>query len=194
MSATCRAAVRALAGALGTAATLTAVAAAPANAATDATWEALAHCESSGVWSLNTGNGYDGGLQFSPSTWSWFGGGAYAPRAHQASRSEQIAVAERVLAVQGWGAWPACSRRLGLTDADAIAVEQPAPAATPEVAAPAAPAPSGATSTYVVAPGNTSYSIARWHGTDVAGLMALNPGLRDASVIYVGQVLVVPAG
>jgi hypothetical protein len=58
----------------------------------------------------NTGNGYYGGLQFSPSTWRAYGGSG--PAAH-ASREEQIAVAERVLAAQGWGAWPVCSRQAG---------------------------------------------------------------------------------
>ena len=82
-----------------------------ANAASGSTWDALAECESSGNWSANTGNGYSGGLQFSPSTWRAFGGEGSA---HNASRSEQIAVAERVLDGQGWGAWPACSRELGL--------------------------------------------------------------------------------
>jgi ABC-type transport system substrate-binding protein len=82
-----------------------------ASAAPASTWDALAECESSGDWSINTGNGYSGGLQFSPSTWRAYGGEG---RAHEASRAEQIAVAERVLDGQGWGAWPACSRELGL--------------------------------------------------------------------------------
>ena len=72
----------------------------------------MALCESGGNWSINTGNGYYGGLQFSMSTWSAFGGTAYAPRADLATKSEQIAVAERVLAVQGAGAWPTCGRNL----------------------------------------------------------------------------------
>ncbi|TCK20063.1 transglycosylase family protein [Pseudonocardia endophytica] len=84
-----------------------------ANAASDSTWDRLAQCESSGNWAANTGNGFSGGLQFTKSTWSAFGGGQYAPVAHQASRSEQIAVAEKVLAGQGWGAWPACSKKTG---------------------------------------------------------------------------------
>lgn len=76
-----------------------------------ATWDELAQCESSGNWSTDSGNGYHGGLQFSPSTWKAFGGSGAA---HEASRAEQIAVAERVQATQGWQAWPACSKRLGL--------------------------------------------------------------------------------
>lgn len=75
------------------------------------TWDALAECESSGDWGINTGNGYSGGLQFSPSTWRAYGGEGSA---HTASRTEQIAVAERVLDGQGWGAWPACASELGL--------------------------------------------------------------------------------
>ncbi|WP_324273143.1 transglycosylase family protein [Blastococcus brunescens] len=83
---------------------------APAPAGND--WDAVAQCESGGNWSINTGNGYYGGLQFSPSTWLGFGGGDYAPRADLASKSQQIAVAEKVLAVQGRGAWPTCGRNL----------------------------------------------------------------------------------
>lgn len=78
------------------------------------TWDALAQCESSGNWSASTGNGYYGGLQFHPQTWAAHGGHAYAPNAHQASRGQQIAVAERVLQSQGWGAWPSCSAQIGL--------------------------------------------------------------------------------
>jgi hypothetical protein len=77
-------------------------------------WDSLASCESGGNWSTNTGNGFVGGLQFLPQTWLANGGGAYAPSANLATRGEQIIVARRVLAGQGWGAWPACSARLGL--------------------------------------------------------------------------------
>ncbi len=77
-------------------------------------WDALAQCESGGDWHIDTGNGYSGGLQFHPQTWTGHGGGEYAPTAAQASREQQIAVAERVRASQGWGAWPACSASLGL--------------------------------------------------------------------------------
>lgn len=83
----------------------------PANAASTATWDALAQCESTGNWSINTGNGYYGGVQFSLSTWRGFGGSGMP---HQASKAEQIRIAEKVLATQGWGAWPACSAKLGL--------------------------------------------------------------------------------
>jgi len=77
-------------------------------------WDRLAQCESGGNWHINTGNGFSGGLQFAPGTWSGFGGDEFAPRADLASREQQIVMAQRVLRVQGWGAWPACSRKLGL--------------------------------------------------------------------------------
>ncbi|MEX5263468.1 transglycosylase family protein [Kocuria sp. CPCC 205231] len=84
----------------------------PANAAPASTWDALAECESGGNWGTSTGNGFSGGLQFTPSTWAAFGGQG-APQ--DASREQQIAVAENVLDGQGWGAWPACSAKLGLS-------------------------------------------------------------------------------
>ena len=93
--------------------------ASPAQAASGSTWDRLANCESGGNWGINTGNGYYGGLQFSGSTWRAHGGGSYASSAHRASRAEQIAIAEKVLDAQGWGAWPSCSRRLGLGRAEA---------------------------------------------------------------------------
>jgi nucleoid-associated protein YgaU len=81
----------------------------PAHA--DINWEAIARCESGGNWSINTGNGYYGGLQFSRSTWRAYGGTKYADTANRASKSEQIRIAERVLRGQGIGAWPTCGRR-----------------------------------------------------------------------------------
>ena len=77
-------------------------------------WDRLASCESGGRWHIATGNGYYGGLQFSASTWRGFGGTRYASSAHRASRMQQIRIAERVKARQGWGAWPVCSRKVGL--------------------------------------------------------------------------------
>jgi murein DD-endopeptidase MepM/ murein hydrolase activator NlpD len=79
-----------------------------------AVWDRLALCESSGDWSANTGNGYFGGLQFHPQTWTSHGGAAFAPSADLATREEQIAIAQRVLRTQGWRAWPVCSALLGL--------------------------------------------------------------------------------
>ncbi|MEU6477425.1 transglycosylase family protein [Streptomyces sp. NPDC047017] len=86
-----------------------------AHAADVSTWNKVAACESSGDWSVNTGNGYYGGLQFTRSTWDAYGGARYAARADLATRDQQIAVAEKVLAGQGPGAWPVCSVRAGLT-------------------------------------------------------------------------------
>ena len=77
-------------------------------------WDAIAQCEATGNWAINTGNGYYGGLQFSQSTWAAHGGTKYAPRADLATREQQIAVAEKVQASQGWGAWPGCTSKLGL--------------------------------------------------------------------------------
>ncbi|WP_279397204.1 transglycosylase family protein [Curtobacterium sp. VKM Ac-2922] len=119
---------------------------APANAADGSTWDALAQCESGGNWAINTGNGYYGGLQFTQSTWT-ANGGSGSPA--NASRETQIAVAEHVLASQGWGAWPACSAKLGLSGTTgaapaAIPQQQAAPAAAapaPQAAAPTATAP-----------------------------------------------------
>lgn len=110
-----------------------------ASAAPDSDWDRLAQCESGGNWAINTGNGYYGGLQFSGQTWSAFGGGQYAPTANQATREQQIAVAEKILASQGWGAWPACSASLGLNSAptprDAAPAPAPAPAPVQQAAA-----------------------------------------------------------
>ena len=77
-------------------------------------WDSIAECESGGNWAINTGNGYSGGLQFHPQTWAGHGGTQYAPSAHLATREQQIAIAEKVQASQGWGAWPACTAALGL--------------------------------------------------------------------------------
>ena len=87
-----------------------------ASAATDAQWDRVAYCESRDNWSINTGNGYYGGLQFAQHTWVSFGGLQYAPRADLATREEQITVAEHVLARQGWNAWPVCSHYRGPGD------------------------------------------------------------------------------
>lgn len=91
-----------------------AMAAPTATAAPDSDWDRLAQCESGGDWHINTGNGYSGGLQFNAQTWQAYGGGEYAPQAYQASREQQIAIAEKVQAAQGWGAWPACTASMGL--------------------------------------------------------------------------------
>lgn len=194
----------------------------PANAASDATWEKLAQCESGGNWSINTGNGFSGGLQFTPSTWAAFGGQG-APQ--NASKAEQIRVAENVLAGQGWGAWPACSAQLGLTEgptlrdaapqAQEVTQVQEQAQAAPVEAAPAAPAPvaepapapqataevqteyvapAAASGQYTVKAGDTLSSIAASYGTTWQQLHAANANtVADANLIYPGQVLEIPA-
>ncbi|KNX38188.1 transglycosylase [Luteipulveratus halotolerans] len=86
-------------------------------------WDRVAECESGGNWSINTGNGYYGGLQFSYSTWKAYGGQAYASTANRTSRDNQIRIAQRTLASQGPGAWPVCSKRAGLTRTNGAAVQ-----------------------------------------------------------------------
>ncbi|OBH09217.1 transglycosylase family protein [Mycobacterium sp. E1747] len=124
-----------------------------AAAATDGEWDQVARCESGGNWAINTGNGYHGGVQFSSSTWASHGGGQYAPSAELATKEQQIAVAERVLATQGRGAWPVCGGPLsgpsprelpapaGLdAPLDAPGINgQPAPLAPPPADAPPPP-------------------------------------------------------
>jgi hypothetical protein len=114
-----------------------------AAAAPDSEWDRVAACESGGNWGINTGNGYHGGLQFSQGTWSAHGGGEFATSANQATRDQQIAVAERVLATQGRGAWPVCGRGLsGTTPRNVVAdAPQPDPAPAVEPAAFEAPMP-----------------------------------------------------
>jgi hypothetical protein len=80
----------------------------------DTVWDDLAQCESGGNWAINTGNGYYGGLQFSHPTWHGYGGGEFAEYPHEATREEQIVVAERLHAARGFQPWPACRVKLGL--------------------------------------------------------------------------------
>jgi hypothetical protein len=116
-----------------------------AAAAPDSEWDRVAACESGGNWGINTGNGYHGGLQFSQGTWAAHGGGEYASSANQATRDQQIAVAERVLATQGRGAWPVCGRGLSAaTPRNVLAdapVPDPAPPAVPAAFEPPLPPP-----------------------------------------------------
>ncbi|WP_343709268.1 transglycosylase family protein, partial [Mycobacterium sp.] len=104
-----------------------------AAAAPDSDWDRVAACESGGNWTINTGNGYRGGLQFSQGTWASHGGGEYAPSANQATREQQIAVAERVLATQGKGAWPVCGRGLSAATPRNVLADAPPPDAPPPV-------------------------------------------------------------
>ncbi|OEJ26537.1 transglycosylase [Streptomyces agglomeratus] len=105
----------ALAGVAGAAVAVPLMGATSASAASVETWDAVAQCESGGNWSINTGNGYYGGLQFSASSWAAAGGTQYAPTADKASKAQQIATAEKLLDMQGPGAW-ACAGAGGLTN------------------------------------------------------------------------------
>ena len=105
----------------------TALAPSSAHAGSGGVWDRVAACESGGNWSISTGNGYYGGLQFSAQTWLGFGGGKYARYANQATKAQQIAIAQKVLRVQGPGAWPVCSRRAGLTVANGTCLLYPSP-------------------------------------------------------------------
>ncbi|MFH7600168.1 transglycosylase family protein [Streptomyces racemochromogenes] len=131
-----------LAGVAGVAVAAPLMAAGSASAATVSEWDKVAACESGGNWSINTGNGYYGGLQFSASTWAAYGGKAYAAQANQASKSQQIAIAEKVLKGQGKGAWPSCG--VGLSNSayngggSTTTPAKPKPETKP---APAKPAP-----------------------------------------------------
>jgi nucleoid-associated protein YgaU len=179
--------------------------AAPADAATDAQWNALAKCESGGNWHINTGNGYYGGLQFSASTWRAFGGSAFASTADKASREQQITVAAKVAASQGWGAWPTCSVRAGIRGASASApstASRSSSAASRSVtrtplASPTNRAKGGSSGhgKHVVRRGETLSSIAS--ANHVKGgwqrLYAANRGVvKNPNVIRVGQVLALP--
>jgi LysM repeat protein len=155
-----------------------------AGAAPDSVWERLAQCESGGNWSINTGNGYYGGLQFSPATWRAFGGTGMP---HQASRGQQIAVAERTLAAQGWNAWPSCSRKMGLRGYAA----EPGKARSSSSSSQAAPAArSSSGRTHTVTKGETLSKIAAAHGTSWQALYKKNRGtLSNPNVLKIGQEL-----
>lgn len=126
----------------------------PASAAPDSVWDRLARCEATGNWNINTGNGYSGGLQFAPSTWSAYAPPGYPAVAWQATREQQIVVGELVLAAQGWNAWPSCSRELGLYGygVDLRDPESAMPIPEPEPAPEPAPQPAPPTPQVIPAP------------------------------------------
>ncbi len=179
-----------------------------ANAAPLEAWDALAQCESGGNWSINTGNGYYGGLQFSQSSWI-AAGGSGSPAG--ASKAEQIRVAENLLQMQGWGAWPSCTAQLGLSaygTSSAPANLAPQSNEVAEIAAPAvveaapvAEAPVAAVAeapvanTYTVVAGDTLSEIAYAHGfSSWDALLAANSELiTNANVIEIGWELTIPA-
>ncbi|MFD5555952.1 transglycosylase family protein [Streptomyces sp. NPDC127068] len=165
-----------------------------AHAADGGVWDRIARCESGGNWSINTGNGYYGGLQFAGSTWRAYGGTAYAPTADRATRAQQIAVATKVQRGQGWGAWPVCSARAGASGA-APSVAAPAPptstpaprkAGSPLVRGPRHPEVRGG---YTVRGGDTLSTIAARHHTDWRALYTANRHVigTDPHLIVPGQ-------
>ncbi|SDM82207.1 LysM domain-containing protein [Streptomyces sp. cf386] len=193
------------------------MAAGSASAATASEWDAVAQCESGGNWSISTGNGYYGGLQFSASTWAAYGGTQFASTADQASKDQQIQIAEKVLAGQGKGAWPHCGTGLSSaaysgssssgsspsTETTTRSTEQQSASRSAE--RPAAEKKSTKTVTtptgekvkkgdgeYKVVKGDTLSTIAAEH--DVKGgwekLFKLNKDIvEDADLIYPGQQL-----
>ncbi len=164
-------------------------------------WGAVAQCESGGNWQANTGNGFYGGLQFTQGTWAAYGGTRYAGRADQASPSQQIAVAERVLAGQGIGAWPVCGRGAGApasgSTGQSTVDQSSAPAVSHSDRSYTRQAPSVPTvdvhsghGSYVVKPGETLSGIARAHRIEGGWhtLYALNrDSVQNPDLIFVGQ-------
>ncbi|WP_413101622.1 transglycosylase family protein [Streptomyces sp. Inha503] len=210
--------IAALTGLAGAAVAAPLIGATSASAATTSQWDQVAQCESGGNWSINTGNGYFGGLQFSSSTWAAYGGTAYAPTADKASKAQQIQIAEKVLGSQGKGAWPVCGK--GLTSGgspsapstpsgsqgQSSATTESAPAAQPKAQPKAQPhaAPERAArhqtrgpikkgdGEYKVKSGDTLGKIAKAH--DVKGgwkkLFELNKDIvEQADLIFPGQQL-----
>jgi resuscitation-promoting factor RpfA len=175
----------------------------PAQAAPN--WDALAQCESGGRWNINTGNGYYGGVQFAAGTWRGYGGTQFAPRADLATREQQIIVAERVLAGQGPGAWPACSRKTGWHNGAGKSAAAPKQTkkstkkATPKAAPKAAPRPAAAApatpkngADYTVKPGDTLSEIATQFNVPGGWTVVFDRNrdiITDPNLIYPGQQL-----
>ena len=171
-------------------------------------WDRVAKCESGGNWKINTGNGYYGGLQFSAGTWKAYGGRTYASQAHRATEAEQIAIARRVLAGQGPGAWPTCSRRAGLTKVNGKASKNATSATNPgasttkkasdstkKIAKKAASKKYSANAsdkTVRVKRGDTISKIAKRHHVKGGwkGLWELNKKtVKNPNLIFIGQVI-----
>ena len=185
-----------------------ALSATAANATTGtSTWDSLAQCESGGNWATNTGNGYTGGLQFSDSTWAAYGGTGSAANA---SRDQQIAVAEKVQASQGWGAWPSCAAQLGLSGGATAVAPQSVPVQIPQAPvtqvpvtqAPAVSAPQHAApvplsgETYTVEPGDTLSIVAEKLGVEGGWERLADANLdtiANPNLVFAGQVLQLPA-
>ncbi|MGC9542696.1 transglycosylase family protein [Streptomyces sp. UG1] len=191
------------------------MAAGSASAATASEWDAVAQCESGGNWSINTGNGYYGGLQFSASTWAAYGGTAYASTADQATKAQQIQIAEKVLAGQGKGAWPHCGTGLsgaaysGSSESGSSQSQSTERSSEQQSASRSTDRPAAKKSTktvttptgkkvkkgdgeYKVVKGDTLSSIAEKHGVKGGWekLFELNKDVvEDADLIYPGQQL-----
>ncbi len=201
-------------GLAGAATVLGGIATAGSAKADGSVWDRVAQCESGGRWHINTGNGFYGGLQFAQGTWAGYGGLRYASRADLASRSQQIAIAQRVLSGQGPGAWPVCSVRAGLTRWNGGATSSPVRASrnstssttqktsTKKSYAPQrqtvrqAPARSTGTGARImVRAGDTLSELAAKHGV-YGGWHALyraNRGrISNPDLIYIGQVIRLP--
>ncbi|GAA0638262.1 resuscitation-promoting factor protein RpfA [Streptomyces thermocarboxydovorans] len=209
----------AIAGVTGAAVAAPLMAAGSASAATASEWDAVAQCESGGNWSINTGNGYYGGLQFSASTWAAYGGTKYAATADKATKAQQIEIAEKVLAGQGKGAWPVCGKNLSSTPYNGAAAEAPKAGASAErsteqkatrsterpapkaekkaeakktVTTPAGDKVEKGDGEYKVVKGDTLSSIAAEHGVKGGWqkLFELNDDIiEDADLIFPGQQL-----
>ncbi|QGK68563.1 LysM peptidoglycan-binding domain-containing protein [Allosaccharopolyspora coralli] len=171
--------------------------AAPANAAD---WDELAQCESSGNWSANTGNGFSGGLQFTPSTWAAFGGTQYAANAKDATREQQIAVAEKVLAGQGPGAWPACTSKTNWTSGSTSGGSSTSSSQEETSSSSSSSSESSSSSSessvkssgadYTVQTGDTLGKIAKKYGVDYQDVFEQNSDvLSSPHMIFPGQKL-----
>ncbi|MFI2205642.1 transglycosylase family protein [Streptomyces sp. NPDC020192] len=173
------------------------------HAASGTAWDRVAGCESGGNWSINTGNGYYGGLQFTQQTWAAYGGTAYAPRADLAGRAEQIAVAESVLARQGPGAWPVCSVRAHLArgGGHSAPVVRPSTPVTPPHSAPTSRSRTGTAhrpgTSYTVVEGDTLSGVALraavaggWQRLFETNRNVIGP---NPDVIHPGQRLTLPS-
>jgi resuscitation-promoting factor RpfA len=161
-------------------------------------WDAIAQCESSGNWHTSTGNGYGGGLQFTDSTWHAFGGSG---QPENASREQQIQVAEKVKGSQGMGAWPVCSKKAGGSSSSSSTSSSSSSSSgsasssgsttsveTKPVEATTPAASSGGS--YTVASGDTLSDIAAAHGT-TAQAIAQHNGIANPDVLTPGQKLTV---
>lgn len=170
--------------------------AAPANAVDTATWDALAQCESGGNWNTNTGNGFYGGVQFTQQSWNGVG---MSGSPHGASKEAQIEAAERLLAQQGWGAWPACSAQLGLSgrsgaapsyQSQPVQVQQQAPVVEqPAVQAPVNSAPVQSQAPVVQEAPATTSTVPEYTTTPPEAPVApVTPGTASSAPVYQTQV------